>query len=107
MTSGRREKKKAAIDFLNLAPIPPGAFDLATRKDQICLKTSTPKNTLLPEDFHYKVCTVHFSCAACVKHALTRCCRDNMMQSYFGMQSLGSQDPHLSPCSKPLPLSKP
>ena len=44
------------LDFLNLPPIPPGAFDLATRKDQICLKTSTPKNTLLPEDFHYKVC---------------------------------------------------
>ena len=34
----RREKKKAAIDFLNLQPIPPGAFELATRKDQICLK---------------------------------------------------------------------
>ena len=42
------------LDFLNLPPIPPGAFDLATRKDQICLKTSTPKNTLLPEDLHYK-----------------------------------------------------
>ena len=52
----RREKKKAAIDFMNLRPIPPGAFDLATRKDQICLKTSTPKNTLLPEDLHYKAC---------------------------------------------------
>ena len=49
------------LDFLNLPPIPPGAFDLATRKDQICLKTSTPKNTLLPEDFHYKVCLAHNS----------------------------------------------
>ena len=60
----RREKKKVVLDFLNLPPIPPGAFDLAARKDQICLKTSTPKNTLLPEDFHYKVRSLTRSRAA-------------------------------------------
>ena len=53
---GRRRSR--ALDFLNPKPIPPGAFDLATRKDQICLKTATPKNTLLPEDLHYKVLIV-------------------------------------------------
>lgn len=54
LCAGRR-RKATAIDFENLPPLPEDAFKLAVRKEQICVKTLTVKDTLLPEDLHYEV----------------------------------------------------
>lgn len=43
------------IDFEYLPPLAEDTFKLATRKEQICVKTLAPKDTLLPEDLHFEV----------------------------------------------------
>ena len=43
------------IDFENLPPLAEDTFKLATRKEQICVKTQAVKDTLLPKDLHFEV----------------------------------------------------
>ena len=43
------------IDFENLPPLAEDTFRLATRKEQICVKTQAVKDTLLPKDLHFEV----------------------------------------------------
>lgn len=50
----RRQRKVTTIDFENLPPLSEDTFKLATRKEQICVKTLAPKDTLLPEDLHFE-----------------------------------------------------
>eukprot|EP00891_Asterochloris_glomerata_P007928 jgi/Astpho2/7928/Aster-x0791 len=50
---GRRKKAAVVIDFENLDPLPPGAFDLAPNA-AISLKSRAAVNTLLPPDLHYQ-----------------------------------------------------
>ena len=78
---------------MNPKPIPPGAFDLATRKDQICLKTSTSKNTLLPEDLHYKV-ILHRSLPGRAAFNMTQ----KLPQRLSGNERIGS-GPVRGPCA--------
>ena len=52
--SCRRKKAAVVIDFENLDPLPPGAFDLAPNA-AISLKSRAAVNTLLPPDLHYQV----------------------------------------------------
>lgn len=51
----RRQRKVTVIDFENLPPLAEDTFKLATRKEQICVKTQAVKDTLLPKDLHFEV----------------------------------------------------
>ena len=51
----RRQRKVTVIDFENLPPLAEDTFKLATRKEQICVKTQAVKDTLLPKDVHFEV----------------------------------------------------
>jgi hypothetical protein len=51
----RRQRKVTVIDFENLPPLAEDTFKLATRREQICVKTQAVKDTLLPMDLHFEV----------------------------------------------------